>query len=57
MVKFPEADNRLFKRVFVCRKCKSKTKTSNLKVLAGKVTCKGCGGHAFRPLRKKWFLF
>jgi hypothetical protein len=53
MVKFPEADARLFKGVFVCRKCKTKTKTTNLKVLAGKVTCKKCGGHAFRPLRKK----
>jgi len=53
MAKFPEADARLFKRVFVCRNCKNKTKTSNLKVLAGKVTCAKCGGHAFRPLRKK----
>ncbi|AJF61708.1 TPA: 50S ribosomal protein L40e [Candidatus Woesearchaeota archaeon] len=53
MVKFPEADARIFRGVFVCRKCKTKTRTSNLKVLAGKVTCKKCGGHAFRPLRKK----
>jgi transcription elongation factor Elf1 len=53
MVKFPEADARIMHRVFACRRCKSKTKTSNLKVLAGKVTCHKCGGHAFRPLRKK----
>ncbi|MEK6916781.1 MAG: hypothetical protein AABW92_03475 [Nanoarchaeota archaeon] len=53
MVKFAEADARLFKGVFVCRKCKSKARTSNLKVLAGKVTCKKCGCHAFRPLKKK----
>ena len=53
MVKFAEADARMFKNVFVCRKCKSKKKTTNLKVLAGKVTCASCGGHAFRPLRKK----
>ncbi|MCM2325805.1 MAG: hypothetical protein NDI94_05045 [Candidatus Woesearchaeota archaeon] len=53
MVKFPEADARIMKNVFVCRACKSKTRTSNLKVLAGKVTCKKCGQHAFRPLRKK----
>jgi len=52
MAKFPEADVRLFKNVFVCRRCKSKTRAPNLKILAGKITCK-CGSHAFRPLRKK----
>lgn len=53
LVKFPEADARLFKRIFVCKKCKTKTKASHLKILAGKVTCKKCGRHEFRPLRKK----
>jgi len=53
MVKFPEADARLFKNVFVCRKCKSKVKANNLKIIAKKVTCKNCGGDSFRPLRKK----
>ena len=53
MVKFAEADARIMKGVFCCRGCKAKTRTSNLKVLAGKVTCKKCGGHNFRPLRKK----
>ncbi|MBU0614542.1 MAG: 50S ribosomal protein L40e [Nanoarchaeota archaeon] len=53
MAKFPEADARIFRNKFVCKSCKSKTKTSNLKVLAGKVTCANCGSHAFRPVRKK----
>ena len=53
MVKFPEADTRWFKNVFTCKKCKAKIKTSNLKVIAKKVTCKKCGSHSFRPLRKK----
>jgi hypothetical protein len=53
MVKFPEAEVRIFKNVFVCRNCSSKIKAPNLKVLAKKVTCKKCGGHVFRPLRKK----
>jgi len=53
MVKFPEADARMFRNVFVCRKCKTKMKASNLKVTAGKITCKKCSGHAFRPVRKK----
>ena len=53
MVKFPEADLRMFKNVFVCRNCKTKIKAPTLKVLAEKVTCKNCGGHRFRTLRKK----
>ena len=53
MVKFPEAEARLFRNVFVCRDCSTKMKAPNLKVLAGKVTCKKCGGHVFRPVRKK----
>ena len=53
MVKFPEAEARKFHNVFVCRNCKRKLRASNLKVLAGKVTCNKCGSHAFRPVRKK----
>ncbi|MBN2422631.1 hypothetical protein JXB41_05360 [Candidatus Woesearchaeota archaeon] len=53
MVKFPEADERWFKNTYVCKKCKTKTKAPTLKVLAGKISCKKCGRHSFRPLRKK----
>jgi hypothetical protein len=53
MVKFPEAEARLYKNVFVCRDCSIKTRAPNLKVLAHKITCKKCGGHVFRPVRKK----
>jgi hypothetical protein len=53
MVKFPEADARLMKNVFVCRNCSIKMRAPSLKVIAKKVTCKKCGGHNFRPLRKK----
>ena len=53
MVKFPEAETRKFHNVFVCKNCKQKLRAPNLKVLAGKLTCKSCGGHAFRPVRKK----
>jgi ribosomal protein L40E len=53
MVKFPEADARLFYRKFVCRKCKTVIKASNLDILAGKITCRNCGSHALRPKRKK----
>ena len=53
MAKFPEADARLFYRKFVCRKCKTVLKASNLDIIAGKITCKNCGSHALRPKRKK----
>lgn len=53
MVKFPEADKRLIKNMFVCRKCKTKMRTTNMKVLAGKVKCRKCGNKALRPVRKK----
>ncbi len=51
--KIPEAQNRLFKNVFVCKKCQSKRKSSALKVLEGKTRCRKCGSTAFRPLKKK----
>lgn len=53
MAKFPEADARLFKNKFVCRKCKSTVKTTNLRVLAGKVKCANCNNRTLRPARKK----
>ncbi len=53
MVKFPEAEARLFKNVFVCRKCKSKIRAPTLKVLAGKIKCRKCNCKALRPIKKK----
>jgi ribosomal protein L40E len=53
MVKFPEANARLFKDIFICLACKSRTRTSNMKVMAGKASCRKCGGKTLRPIRKK----
>ena len=53
MVKFPEAETRIFKNSFVCRKCKTKVRAPTLKILGGKITCKKCGRTVFRPLKKK----
>ncbi|MFC2135814.1 50S ribosomal protein L40e [Bacteroidota bacterium] len=53
MAKFPEAEARLFQNIFVCKKCKSKIRAPNLKVFAGKVNCRKCGGKALRTVRKK----
>lgn len=53
MAKFPEAEARWFKNIFVCRSCKSKTRAPILKVLGGKVSCRKCGAKTLRPKRKK----
>lgn len=53
MVKFPEAQTRLYKNVFVCRVCKSKIRAPNIKVIAGKISCRKCGSKALRAVRKK----
>jgi ribosomal protein L40E len=53
MVKFEEADLRLFKGVYVCRKCKSKLRAPPMKVLAKQIKCRKCGSTALRVKRKK----
>ncbi|MFA6089086.1 MAG: hypothetical protein WC755_04445 [Candidatus Woesearchaeota archaeon] len=55
MVKFPEAHNRLYKNVFVCRVCKTKMRAPMMKVLSGKITCKKCAAKSksLRVVRKK----
>lgn len=53
MVKFPEAEARLFRNIFICRKCESKIRASNMKVIAGKIRCRKCGSKILRPVRKK----
>ena len=53
MAKFPEADARKFKNVFVCRCCKAKQKAPVLKILAGKISCRSCGASKLRVKKKK----
>ena len=53
MAKFPEANKRLFERVFVCRKCKTKRKADPAKVRNGKVICRKCKYKDLRPVRRK----
>jgi len=53
MAKFAEAEMRLFKNVFVCKKCKSKIKAPNMKVILGKISCRKCGAKQLRPVKKK----
>jgi hypothetical protein len=53
MAKIPEAQARLFKNMFVCKKCQSKIRAEPLKILEGKISCRKCKKKAFRPLKKK----
>lgn len=48
----PEAMDRLFNRVFVCKVCKSKKRADPAKVRLGKVKCRKCGSRALRLKRK-----
>jgi ribosomal protein L40E len=53
MAKFEEAMNRKFRNIFVCRRCKSKIRAPNLKVIAGKISCRKCGAKTLKSKRKK----
>jgi len=53
MAKILEAQNRMFKNVFVCKDCQSKIKADAQKILKGKIRCRKCQKKAFRPLKKK----
>jgi len=53
MAKILEAQNRLFKNVYVCKKCHAKIRAEPQKILKEKVKCRKCGKRAFRPLKKK----
>ncbi|MDD5178531.1 MAG: 50S ribosomal protein L40e [Candidatus Nanoarchaeia archaeon] len=52
MAKFEEAINRNMKNVFVCRRCKTKIRTTMAKVLRKKTSCRKCKSNALRPVRK-----
>lgn len=53
MVKVPAAQARLFKNVFICKKCGAKIKAEARKIIEGKIKCRRCKSKALRPKRKK----
>jgi len=53
MASFSEAMARLFKNVYVCRKCERKIKVPIGKVLAGKGVCRHCKTKQLRPVRMR----
>ena len=52
-LKFPEAEQRLFHRVFICMKCGSKIRGDLAKVRAGKVKCRNCKSKHLRAIHKE----
>jgi DNA polymerase II large subunit len=47
------AQNRLFRNIFICKRCRQKMRMEPLKVLSGNVSCRKCKGKDFRTPRKK----
>lgn len=52
MAKIPEATERLFHNIFVCKRCKTKIRAQSIKIIARKVSCRKCGGKSFRAIKK-----
>ena len=50
--KFPEAEERLFQRVFICMKCGGKIRSDLIKVRQGKVKCRKCKSKRLRQIHK-----
>ena len=53
MVKFAEAEARLFKNKYVCRRCKSVMRAPPRKIIDKQIKCRSCDAKAFKPKRKK----
>ncbi|MBS3158164.1 hypothetical protein J4206_02665 [Candidatus Woesearchaeota archaeon] len=51
--KIPEAINRKYKNMFVCRRCKARLRAPNMKVIQGKIKCRNCNSKVLRPVRRK----
>ena len=51
--RFPEAEQRLFHRVFICMKCGAKIRADGSKVKAGKVKCRVCKAKHLRAKHKE----
>jgi len=53
MAKFPEAEARLRKNKFVCRRCHKVMRAPNIKFVREEVKCRKCAGRKFKAKRKK----
>jgi len=53
MAKIPAAQDRLYKNVFVCKKCGTKIKSDIQKILEERIKCRRCNSKTFRPISKR----
>ncbi|HIH17456.1 MAG TPA: hypothetical protein HA282_05725 [Nanoarchaeota archaeon] len=53
MVKIPVAQQRLYKNIFVCKRCSLKRRATPKHIIEKRVKCRRCGRNEFRPIRKK----
>lgn len=53
MAKFPEAEARLFKERFVCRRCHAVIHAPSRKIAEGVIKCRKCHSTKFKAKRKK----
>ena len=51
--KIPAAQARLFKNIFVCKKCGQKVRADSVKIIDKKIKCRRCDSKAFRPMKSK----
>jgi ribosomal protein L40E len=51
--RFPEAENRLFHRVFICINCGTRMRGDLVKIRSGKTRCRNCKKTTLRPIHKE----
>jgi len=51
--KIPEAMNRMFKNIFICKSCKSRVRADPRRIMSSKVRCRKCKKKSFRAVKKK----
>lgn len=51
--RLPAAQKRLFKNIFVCKRCSQKIRADSIKVIQKQVACRRCRGRVFRPIKSK----
>jgi len=51
--KFPETEQRLFHRIFICMSCGARMRADLVKVREGKVKCRKCRKKNLRPIHKE----
>ncbi|MBI4144528.1 hypothetical protein HY486_04740 [Candidatus Woesearchaeota archaeon] len=53
MAKFPEAEERIRKNKFVCRRCHSVMRGPSIKFVRGEIKCRKCKNRKFKAKRKR----